>query len=494
MKNYKKIFMKDLKIIFFSLFSLAIVSNIDAQYKIELEIPSFPNDTLLFGHYFSESLMLQDTFYTDATGKATIKGEKDLPEGMYTIFFPNRNRFDLLIDEDQTFSVKTETNNILKNTVIMGSRDNELFYDYLSYLDQKRKESEKVQMRIKTPLSENDSIAAREELKKINQDVKKYVEEIINKNPDLFISKFLISMKEVKVPEPPRDENGVLIDSSFSVKYYKKHYFDHFDLSDVRMLRTPLYEQKLKTYLNKWVYPLPDSIYREVDWLIEKSRTDTLLFKYMLTTLFNHYASSKYAGMDAVYAYIAKNYYIPEASWSSPEFISDLKERVEKINPLLIGKTAPDVELISVSDEHFMAAKNDTALKRNPYVGRKFNLHQVEGDYIILYFWEADCGHCKKTIPQLYELWEKMNNNNIRLRVIAISMLGGIEGKVKWTNFVNEHNTFGWINAWNPYDFSYKDVYDVASSNILYLLDGNMEIVAKKISPDQVEQLIEKRN
>lgn len=486
--------MKNLKIILFSLISLVIVSNIDAQYKIDLEIPSFPNDTLLFGHYFSESLMLQDTFYTNAEGRATIKGEKDLPKGMYTIFFPNRNRFDLLIDEDQTFSVNTDTANILGNTAFKGSLNNELFYDYLGYLDRKRKESEKIQMRIKTPLSKNDSIAARDKLKEINRSVKEYVEEIINQNPDLFISKFLLSMKEVEVPEPPRDESGMLIDSAFSVKYYKEHYFDHFDVSDVRLLRTPLYEQKLKTYLNKWVYPVPDSIYKEVDWLIEQSRTDTLLFKYMLTTLFNHYATSKYAGMDAVYAYIANKYYIPEATWSSPDFISQLKERVDKLNPLLIGKTAPDIELISVNEEHFMAARNDSALKRNPYVGAKFNLHQVDGEFIILYFWEADCGHCKKTIPELYDLWERMRSKNINLRVIAVSMLGGIEGKVKWTNFVNENKIYGWINAWNPYDFSYKDAFDVTSSNILYLLDENMEIIAKKISPDQVEQLIEKRN
>ncbi len=486
--------MKNLNIVLFGLILLGIVSNSEAQYNIDLEIPSFPNDTLLFGHYFSQSLMLQDTFFTDNQGKASITGKKDLPKGMYTLFFPNRNRFDLLIDDDQTFSLSIDTVNLLKNTEIKGSRDNELFYDYLTFLDKKRKESEKVQLRIKTPISKNDSLAAREKLKEINQHVKEYVDEIIQDNQDLFISKFLLSMKEVEAPEPPRDENGVLLDSAFTVKYYKNHYFDHFDLSDIRLLRTPLYESKLKTYLNKWIYPVPDSIYKEVDWLIEQSRTDSLLFKYMLTTLLNHYATSKYAGMDAVYAYIAEKYYIPEASWSSPDFISDLKEKVKKLNPLLIGKTAPDVELIHVSGEHFLTAAEDSALKRNPYVGQKFNLHQIDGDYLILYFWEPDCGHCKKTIPELYKLWDKMQNNDINLRVIAINMLGGIEGKVKWANFVNEHKIYDWINAWNPYDFSYKEVYDVASSNILYLLDGNKEIVAKRISPEQVEQLIERRH
>jgi hypothetical protein len=347
---------------------------------------------------------------------------------------------------------------------------------------------------MQNPSGDNDKKKGQEDLEKINTEVKEYVENIINQNQGSFVSKFLLAMKEIEVPDPPRDENGAIIDSSFQARYYKNHYFDYFDISDVRLLRTPLYEKKLKTYIDKWIYPVPDSIYKEVDWLIEKSRSDTLIFKYMLTTLFNHYATSKYVGMDAVYAYIAEKYYIPEASWSSPDFIEKLRERVEKINPLTIGKVSPDVQLVRVTDDHFHAAANDTSLKRNPYIGDFFNLHDINADYIVLYFWEADCGHCKKSIPKLHELWHEMKEKDIYLEVVAVSMLGGIEGKVKWIDFINENQLYGWINAWNPYDFSYKDAYDVSSSNILYLLDKDKKIIAKRISPEQVEQLINRRN
>lgn len=464
------------------------VSNSYSQYKITFSIPNFPNDTLLFGHYFNESIMLQDSFFLDASGKATIKGGNNLPPGMYTVYFPNKNRFDLMVDKDQEFIVKTDTLDLLHHTVISGSVDNELFYEYLSYLDTRRKESQGIQQRIQNPVNKQDSISARKELETINEEVKHFVEGIIERGGNSFLSVFLLSMKEIEVPAAPTDEKGEVIDKNFQSRYYKEHYFEYFNLSDVRLLRTPVYERKVKTYLDKWIYPVPDSIYREVDMLIDKSRSDTLLFKYMLTTLFNYYAKSQYVGMDAVYAYIAKKYYIPEASWSSPDFISKLKERVVKIDPLIIGKTGPDIQLVKISDDQFMVAESDTALKRNPYIGEFFNLHQVEANFIILYFWESDCGHCKKTIPALHDLYERMKDNG--LQVVAISMLGGIEGKEKWTDFINEHSLYGWINAWNPYDFSYKEAYDVTSSNILYLLDANKEIIAKKIAPEQVEEII----
>ena len=69
-------------------------------------------------------------------------------------------------------------------------------------------------------------------------------------------------------------------------------------------------------------------------------------------------------------------------------------------------------------------------------------------------------------------------------------MLTGVEGKVKWVDFVNNEKLYGWINAWNPYDFSYREVYDITSSNILYLIDENKKILAKRLSPEQAEKII----
>ena len=435
--------------------------------------------------------MIADTFLTDASGDAAIQGKVSLPEGMYTVYFPNKSRLDMLIGKDQDFSVTTDTTDMVNATKFKGSDENSLFYEYLAYLGQKRKETLPLSSVLRNPSSAKDSIQAKEKLDTINKEVKEYVDNLINKHQGSFLAVFLKSMKEVEVPDPPRDENGVITDSSFQARYYKEHYFDNFDLSDVRLLRTPLYSQKLTTYLDRWVYPEPDSVYKEVDNLIAESRSDTLLFKYMLTTLFNYYAKSKYIGMDAVYAYIAEKYYIPEATWSDPEFIDKLKDRVKKIDPLVIGKTAPDIRLVRVPDDHFQAAAEDTALERNPYVGDFFNLSSINAKFLIVYFWEADCGHCKKAIPILYQIFEKLKDKG--LQVVAVSMLGGVEGKVKWVDFVNANGLYGWINAWNPYDYSYRDAFDVNSSNIIYLLDKDKNIIAKRIGPEQAEKIIEEK-
>ncbi len=459
-----------------------------AQHKIEINMPEFAGDTLIFGHYFREQLIIKDSAILGSDGTGYFEGKDILPGGLYTVYLPNKNRFDVLIDKDQHFSITADTSDLVRNTIIKNNIEDELFFNYQKYIMDIRKKIVPIEKRITNPVSSEDSILAKKQLESINIEVTNHIQEILKENPNLFLSKFLLSMKEVEVPEPPRDENCKITDSTFQYRYYKAHYFDNFDISDVRLLRTPFYEKKVLNYLDKMVIPNPDSIYKEVDFLIEKSRTDTFLFKYMVTTLFNHYAQSNLVGMDAVYAYIAEKYYIPEASWADSKFVSELKERVVKLKPLLIGKDAPDIQLVKVSDDHFKQAGNDTLLKKNPYIGEFFNLRKIQAKFIILYFWEADCGHCQKTIPVLHQVYNRLKDKGVE--VVSVHMLSGIEGKIKWIDFVNKEKLYGWINAWNPYDFAYREIYDINSSNILYLIDENKKILAKKIDPEQAEQII----
>ncbi len=47
------------------------------------------------------------------------------------------------------------------------------------------------------------------------------------------------------------------------------------------------------------------------------------------------------------------------------------------------------------------------------------------------------------------------------------------------------------VNCWNPYDFTYKNIYDVMTTPQLFVLNADKEIVAKRISPEQAEKIIE---
>ncbi len=472
-------------IVFFM--SLVLNCELNAQHRIPIKMPAFAGDTLIFGHYFRESLIIQDSTILDSKGNGEFSGSETLPSGLYLVYLPDRNRFDLLIDKNQFFSIESDSGDLIRNTKITGDKENILFYQYQNYIADQRDIATTLQKQL-SEASGQDSITISNKLQEINTTVYNYVSNLVNSYPDTYFSKFLTSLKDVEVPDPPRDTNGNITDSTFQIRYFKAHYFDNFDLSDVRLLRSPFYEKKLMYYLDNLVIPLPDSVFKEVDYLVNISRADTFLFKYMLTTLFNYYANSKYLAMDAVYVYIAEKYYLNEATWSDKKFLQDLTNRVKTIKPLLVGNPAPDIQLVSVPDAHFLVAVEDTSLKKNPYVGDFFNLRQVQAKYLLLYFWEADCGHCKKSIPDLYAMYQRLKSQGVQL--IAVHMLSGVPGKEKWVDFISANHIYGWINAWNPYDFSYREIYDIKSSNILFLFDKDKKIIAKHISPEQAEQII----
>ena len=118
------------------------------------------------------------------------------------------------------------------------------------------------------------------------------------------------------------------------------------------------------------------------------------------------------------------------------------------------------------------------------------NISEVKSDIMVLFFWEADCSHCKKAVPDLYKHY-KDTLESMGVKILAISTLFGEEGKEKWVDFVNKHKLYDWINAWNPYDYNYKVLYDIRSTPQVFILNDKKEIIAKRIGTEQVAEVIQ---
>ncbi len=459
-------------------------------YEIDITVNNLKDTTIIMGHYLNKSMYPDDTIWIDKKGHGVFKGSQKLPEGLYIIFLPSSLYFDIIIGNDQQFTIETDTADFINTLVFKGSEENQVFLDFQRYMTDLNERAGNNASQLKTEQDEQKRNELTQELQQIYNERIAAIETINKEHPDLFVSTFLQSTLEVNVPDPPKNADGSITNPNWQYYYYRNHYFDYFDLSDPRLLRTPQYEDKLINYISKVLPQIPDTLIPETDMIIEQVKSDSTLFRYVLVTLFNHFGKSNIMGMDAVQMHIAEKYYIPGSWWSDSSFIADLKTRVEKTKPLLIGKIAPDMELMSVPADHFIEAANDTSLKRYPHVGTKITLHQIKAKYTVLIFWEAECGHCKTIVPELHDLYTN-SLKDYDVKVLAVSTLFGEEGKMKWSDFVNEHQLYNWINAWNPYSYEYKLTYDILTTPQIYLLDENKKIIAKRISPSQVKEIIE---
>ena len=173
-------------------------------------------------------------------------------------------------------------------------------------------------------------------------------------------------------------------------------------------------------------------------------------------------------GHDAVVVKLADDIYLSgKADWVSAEFREDLKKQVDLIRPNLIGKKAQNLIMDS-------------------YKGIFVSLYDVEKDFTILYFWEPDCGHCKEATPKLKAYYDKAKNEGVEIFSVCTT-----SDRDKWEKYISE-NKLTWINGWDPErrtNFSYY--YNVQSTPMVYILDRNKTIIAKKIGVEDIQSFID---
>ena len=467
---------------------LLTASSLSAQgYRIEVEIKGLSKDTLILGEYFTSRMIPKDTIVLDQKGQGLFEGDEKFTGGLYLIYINPEQYFDLLLGDDQELSIVADTADLTGSLVYTGSKDMQIFQEYKLFLQEKREELKQLTSQFSAAASKTDSTVIIDQQKALNREMEAYMNQIEAEHSALFVADFIASTRE---PSPPESmlTGERRSDDSIRYFYYREHYFDRFDPFNIRLLHTPLYEGKIKNYITRAVPQHPDSLIVAVDYLLNGSKTDDDLYRYMLITLFNHFAESKFIGMDGVYFHIAEYYYIPDATWSSQEFLDKLKENLALNKPTLIGQTAPNLIMRQIPEEHFGMAAQDTAIKRDPHIGHDFFIHDVEARFTMLYFWEADCGHCKKSTPALYEVYTRMKEKGVE--VISVHVINSIEGKEKWIDFVNKHHLTGWINCWSPYSNEFRKLYNLQSYPQLFVLDKDKIIIAKRVTPEQAEKII----
>ncbi len=471
-----------MRFILLTLFTVISFTSFSKGYKINGEVKGLVDTTVLLAYYFGGNQYAKDTAYS-TNGKFVFEGEKELLEGMYLIVLPNQKYFDVILTE-QNFSFSTNINNIVESMTFKNSEENFLFYQYLKFITNKQKNVSQLKNQLASEKSESKKLILEKNIESIDEEVLKFRDGFIEKNSNLFFTKIIKSTIEVSIPESPMDSLGNP-DKNFPFRFYKKNFWNNINLSDERMLRTPIFHNKMIQFLDKLTVKNPDSIIKSADLLVSKIKNKDI-FKYVVSHITSTYERSKIMGMDAVFVHMVENYYMQDkCDWVDEKQLKKIVERAEKIAPNLIGRVAP--EFVDVIGRPFMKDPN----------GKIYKLSDTKSKYTILVFYSPDCGHCKKEIPRIKEVTDSLILNDIDIKVFAVTTEFD---KEEWVKFINEKNTKNWINVGdiqkdeegNPMASSdWRDKYDIYSTPVVYLLDSEKKILAKRISYDQIVEIID---
>ncbi len=441
-------------------------------YNIKITVKGLKEgSTCILANYYGDKQYIKDSAIVGPKGELIFKGNEKYPEGIYLLFPPSKKYFDFVMDAEQNFSLETDTTDLIKNMKVKGSEENKFFYDYQTFMSGKQKQIEPLQVLYrKTKNNKDSSKLLQDKISAIDKEVKDYKLNFIKSNPKSFVSKLFKAMEEPEIPEAPILANGVK-DSTFAYRYYKAHFFDNLDFSDERLLRTPIFHNKIKQYMDKLTPQTPDSINISTDYLISKAQANKEVFKYVVYWLTYTYESSNIMGMDAVFVHMVEKYYVTkQAYWVDSTQLYKITNRAYTLKPLLLGKNAP-------------------AIVMQDSTGKNISLYDVKSKYTILIFWDHGCGHCKKEVPKLAELYHK----SLKSKGVQVYAIETEDKPDDWKKFIIE-NKLDWINVHQPDQYQRavtKKIYDIYSTPVIYLLDEKKIIKAKRIDAEQLENFID---
>jgi thiol-disulfide isomerase/thioredoxin len=481
----------------FLLLTILFIAGTGFSQKIRLKVTGAKDTTVFLTKYYGSKLFYADT--AEMKGGVVEFDAKDQKPGMFALYMPDQKYFEFIInnEEVQMETALADLNGAMK---VKKSEENRIFITYIQFLTEQRKKATEITEKRKLVAKEDPQYKVyTDELDAITKGVVSYQENLIKTNPTKLVSKVIKASMEVKIPDAPKNDKGEVIDQMWQLNWYRKHFWDNIDLTDDRLVNTPVFGQKVETFFGKtMIVPHPDSILVVAIPFIDGLKKGSEVFKYTVDYLTNFAGKSNQMGMDKVYLNMVKRYYCAKdekgksfAFWMPESKIETACEDIDVKLKLVLGVRPPNIILPDTNE-----------------VWRDF--YSLKSDYTILYFWEPDCGHCKKSTPKLQRLYEE----KLKARNVEIFAVGKATGDDydKWIKFIKD-NKLSFINValTQPLyeaaledatrfvpkyttieSLNYHTTYDVVATPRIFLLDKDKKIVGKQLSISQLEDMLDR--
>lgn len=489
-----------------SLASLAVFTfNARSQnggYDIKINFKGCKDTMAFLVKYTFDQQYISDTCLKVKNGLIQFKGKTDLDKGVYTLVSQEKSiYFDFFINENQKFTINTDASDVVSNLKVTGNKENEQFFSYIKYITQKNIDFGKVREKTNGMKKDDSTKFMNEKIKELNTDVKKFETDFMLKVKGTYLFDVLNLKTEKEALTLPKAKNG-RPDSIYQYYYYKSHYFDGVDFTDERIIRTPFFDDRVKKYFESVILQHPDTVIQEIDKIMAKCTPDNLVYNMLLGYFTYKYEQSKIMGFDKVFVHVASKYIVSGRASKvyTDETVKKIKERVDILGKLLLGSKVEELYMIdttyggkvrkmgfdtatsskSITDLYYKNAEKLTPLYKT--------LYSVNAKYTILIFWAADCGHCQTEVPKLSDALKEIKGK-IDYKVFAVQTKD--ELYTDWKKFIIEKKLTDFIHVFDPIHINnLKERFDIYSTPVIYILDKEKKIKAKRLGADQVVEML----
>jgi thiol-disulfide isomerase/thioredoxin len=243
-----------------------------------------------------------------------------------------------------------------------------------------------------------------------------------------------------------------------NVFWLRSHFWDYTNLNSLSTFINPFFEKNRTLYFDQVLGHNPDTIIYHLDRLLSQPINEQIR-KVLISTATYHYETSKFMGEDEVFVWLVNQFYVNGyADWISKNDLGKIREKAEGLATELIGQPAPDFAFDT---------QNNGRVK----------LSEVESPITILYFWDSECGHCRKETPRLKEFYDEYKDKGVE--VVAITLQNEFTG---WEKYIEEYD-LDWINGFES-DFDRPNFlwyYYIPTTPKKLVLGPDKTIIAKNL-------------
>ena len=188
---------------------------------------------------------------------------------------------------------------------------------------------------------------------------------------------------------------------------------------------------------------------------------------YLLWYFTNTYETSKVMGYDKIFVLMVDTYFTGQGyDWLHPTVQQNMINRVDQLRNVLIGSYAPALVMADTAEKFI-------------------SLHQLDAEYTIILFWSSTCGECKQEVSSIDNY---LKSSSIDIKVYGVNTDTSFSA---WKEFITEHE-LEWVNVNGNMSLTgdYHQLYDIYSTPVIYLLDDQRTIIAKRIQADKLPAII----
>ena len=459
--------------------------------------------------FYGEKNRVVSSTTVDNKGLFQFPFNDDSPVGMYRLRFEKGRHLDVIYNRKDIELSITKPNmqagrySLYDGIEVLSSGENRLYYGFLKTLDLRRKRTALLnQLKLLYPPPEDkdrvldqDTTGVPEAgtgpfhsqievaLRNLHKGFEKYIQELIDNNPDSYAAKII---KTMKTPVLKAELSG-----DGRKEWLKEHFWESVDLSDATLLHSPVIPSKVFEYISLFNNERMGREEQEmafieaVDDILFRAQADETVFSVVLDIVTRRFEKSEY---ELVLTYITENYILSDSACENNEAVvsadrvSELRDKVETIKKMAVGNMAPDIDMPQQGVFDLKVAEGTVV----PASGSQMKLSDISAEYTLVLFWASWCPHCPTLLSKVKSIYEEYKDKGLEVLAISID-----KERTAWQDAISK-GQYRWINysELNGWEGKAAKEYGVWSTPRMYLLDREKMIIAKPATVKELEKRI----